>query len=183
MEDIHFSCPICNGHIVIDGEGAGREAACPHCEKIIQIPFPAAEPAHASASPPAKTATAGLSLQKNPVEAWKQHTSNAEERSLLAHLGFDSDGAGGDEASGGAPHAAHHTDVNFNQPVSRKKDHWFTQNGKRYHYCYYDPSETTMKTACGAKNLPVGVDIAPDDLTELRNSAFCKKCLQVLTAH
>ena len=179
MEDIHFSCPICNGHIVIDGEGAGRDAACPHCDKVIRIPSVVAEPAHASASAPADDAHGGLSFQKNPAEAWKSHTANEEDRSLLAHLGFDADSEDGDEAS----HGPHHTDVNFSQPVSKKKDHWFTENGRKYHYCYYDPSETSMKTACGAKDMPVGVDIAPDDLTELRRNAICKKCLQVLTAH
>ena len=185
MEDIHFSCPICNGHIVIDGEGAGRDAPCPHCEKIIHIPSSVAEPAHASASASTETATEGLSFQKNPTEAWKSHTTDAEERSLLAHLGFDADPeeSDGGEGAGQAGHGAHVSDVNFDQPQFKKKDQWFTENGKKYHYCYYDPGATEMKTACATRNVPVSADVAPDDTSKLKRHAYCKKCLQVLTAH
>jgi hypothetical protein len=209
MEDIHFSCPICTGHLMVDGEAAGRDAACPHCGKTIHIPAPTAEPAPVSAPlqvhhekvslepDPAPAATAApapvhspadahpekLSFQKNPVEAWKEHTVDSEEKSLLAHLGFDTeeeDEAESPRATGGQDGASHGSDVNFDQPWHKKKDHWFTENHKRYHYCYYNPHAPVMKTACGAKDVPVSADIAPDDLHKVKKHAFCKKCLQMM---
>jgi hypothetical protein len=38
MSDITFNCPACNGEIVVTEEGAGLEAACPHCQAALTIP-------------------------------------------------------------------------------------------------------------------------------------------------
>ena len=38
MPDIKFSCPKCQGKLVVDARGAGRNVPCPECEEVIQIP-------------------------------------------------------------------------------------------------------------------------------------------------
>lgn len=39
MADIHFSCPYCNGSLVVDDEGAGWEVDCPYCSEPVIVPI------------------------------------------------------------------------------------------------------------------------------------------------
>jgi len=44
MADVHFHCPACEQKLVVDEGGVGLTIHCPHCNKVIQIPFPEREP-------------------------------------------------------------------------------------------------------------------------------------------
>ena len=75
----------------------------------------------------------------------------------------------------------HGSDVNIDQPWQKKHDQWFTEDGRHYHYCYYNPHATSMATACG-DSIPVRLgEPAPADLSKLKRRAFCKNCRAVLS--
>ncbi len=160
MSDIRFNCPDCEGHLVVDSAGAGRQMSCPHCGKHLVIPEPVHPPPLATPTqvvvPPAPAGGdhGGLSIKKATGEG---------------EMGFEDD----------KPHGS---DVNVTEPITKKKDQWFTENGRRYHFCYYDPHSPVMETACGAKKkLPVNrAKIVSGSLDDLKKGALCVKCLAAL---
>jgi uncharacterized protein YbaR (Trm112 family) len=43
--DIHFACPHCAQHIVVDESGKGQQIECPGCHSQLTIPAPVEPPA------------------------------------------------------------------------------------------------------------------------------------------
>jgi hypothetical protein len=189
MPDIVFACPECSAHLVVDEKGVGLVVPCPNCGKGVRIPDVPASPVPPAAeaeSPPSPALAhpdhGSLHLQKNPDESWREHRSDETEQNLLHKLGFDTE----NEPAVDPIAASHHegeqggVDLNLTLAWGKKKDHWFTTDGKKYHYCYYNPHSPEMITACATEKIPVSADIAPDDLSGIRRGAYCKKCVKAL---
>lgn len=181
MADIHFSCPECSGLLVVDEAGTGRELPCPHCGEVIHIPE------SSTMSPPGDDHDEHLHLKKSASSVWEEHLEESDDfsnRDFRATMGLeivDSPVEGEDSSSlDGNRIEQHSPDVNTDQPWQKKKDQWFTGDGKKYHYCYYNPQSQMMLTACAKFQMPVEADTAPEDLSKLRKRAFCKECSAVL---
>jgi DNA-directed RNA polymerase subunit RPC12/RpoP len=207
MADIEFLCPECSGELVIDETGAGLDVACPHCKAVIKVPLPDSDssPEEQPEDQPEETPSGGLHFKKDPKETWVEHAEEAGQHVKQALVGLkpidEINSAdlhekehSNAEVQEGEPapsdlHVEHHAgtdtethtqDVNIDQPWFKKKDHWFTSNGKKYHYCYYNPHAPVMITACNDEPIPVSADIAPDDCGGLRKKSLCKPCLKML---
>jgi len=201
MADIEFLCPECSGELVVDEAGAGLDVKCPHCSALIKVPQ--ANSDSSAEDQPVETPSGSLHFKKNPKETWVEHAEEAGKHVKQALVGLkpldeivasklheDGHADANDEEAGGATsdlHVEHHSqgeahaqDINIDQPWFKKKDHWFTSNGKKYHYCYYNPHAPMMITACNDEPIPVSADIAPDDCGGLRKKSLCKPCLKML---
>ncbi len=201
MADIEFLCPECSGELVVDQRGGGREVPCPHCATLIRVPAPNSN--SSSEDQPEGTPASGLHFKKDPNETWVEHAEEASKHVKVALVGLkpideiekidlnevvtpstvdqESEPPPSDlhiEQSSDAE--THSQDVNIDQPWFKKKDHWFTADGKKYHYCYYNPHAPDMITACNDDPVPVRSDIAPDDFSGLRKKSLCKPCLKNL---
>lgn len=177
MADIRFDCPHCQNHLVVEPEGAGLEVPCPHCGESIVIPEaappPAVEPPTVETiSPPA--ASEEHHALPTPAPTMEPPTVKPGGSSLTSSL------ASSLHKQQEAHEERHSQDVNVDQPHFKKKDQWFYEKGRRYHFCYYDPHSPEMKTACEQKVIPVSADIAPTPLSKVKKSSFCKACLEAL---
>lgn len=159
MSDIRFDCPHCQHHLIVDEQGAGRQVPCPSCGTAITIPSPA--------KPPPDSEEQHATLQKD-----RPPTLQPTPSSGLGGLHIKSKDAGDGEAHG--------EDINVDQPFSKKKDQWFTNNhGKKYHFCYYNSHGRMMETACDGEHMDITAEIAAD-LAKPRKGAYCKDCLKAL---
>ncbi len=207
MADIEFLCPECSGELVVDERGAGLDVNCPHCKAPIQVPWPedetATEEDPTQKLPPRQESSTGLHFKKDPNETWIEHAEESSKHVKQTLVGLnpmdeieaadlheadaeveknqeDDSGASSLHLNRADDSDMQAQDVNVDQPWFKKKDYWFTADGKKYHYCYYNPHAPVMLMACNSEQMPVSADIAPDDCSGLRKRSLCKYCLKGL---
>lgn len=189
MADIRFACPHCNQHLVVDDEGIGLEVPCPHCGETVVIPRLQEEqepPASEEESPTPEEESPAPEEESPAPEDPEPHRKEDSPAPTVAPpepsaaSAMTSSLASALHRQQAEAEERHSQDVNVDQPLSKKKDQWFSTNHKKYHYCYYDPHSPEMRTACGSEVMPITADVAPIPITRLRKGALCKKCLEAL---
>ena len=86
--DIVFTCPSCQGELVVDLAGAGMEVPCSHCGHLLKVPEYAPRPpvSPASVKPPAPGSQPAAPAPTRQFD-FSDHTPEQAERRLgeLAH--------------------------------------------------------------------------------------------------